>query len=211
MLKLKLQYFGYVMRSTASLEKTLMLGKIEDAEKGTTEDEMVGWHHWLDGHEFEQALEVGDGQGGLSCCCPWGHKESDTTGTELNWLVSQQSFHHCWRYPQSWSSSGLAGYLWIITDSAQRDKRASSFPVVRTFASWLPSLHPPVLITRLDTYLTHSKVLWEGLHVDKKFSFKKCIFSYLVPGTRYQVENCKLKRNDFWKIFLFGTVSSFFY
>ena len=45
MLKLKLQYFGYVMRSTASLEKTLMLGKIEDAEKGTTEDEMVGWHH----------------------------------------------------------------------------------------------------------------------------------------------------------------------
>ena len=53
MLKLKLQYFGYVMRSTASLEKTLMLGKIEDAEKGTTEDEMVGWHHRLDGHEFE--------------------------------------------------------------------------------------------------------------------------------------------------------------
>ena len=45
MLKLKLQYFGYVMRSTASLEKTLMLGKIEDEEKGRTEDEMVGWHH----------------------------------------------------------------------------------------------------------------------------------------------------------------------
>ena len=48
-------------------------------EKGTTEDEMVGWHHQLDGHEFEQALGVGVGQGNLACCSPWGHKESDTT------------------------------------------------------------------------------------------------------------------------------------
>ena len=43
-----------------------------------TEDEMVGWHHRLDGHEFEQALGVGDGQGSLVCCSPWGHKELDT-------------------------------------------------------------------------------------------------------------------------------------
>ena len=43
------------------------------------EDEMVGWHHQLDGHEFELSLGVGDGQGGLACCSPWGHKESDTT------------------------------------------------------------------------------------------------------------------------------------
>ena len=48
-------------------------------EKGTTEDEMVGWRHWLDGHEFEQAPGVGDEQGGLTCCSPWGHKELDTT------------------------------------------------------------------------------------------------------------------------------------
>ena len=48
-------------------------------EKGTTEDEMVGWHHWLNGHEFECTLGVGDGQGGLMCCSPWGHKELDTT------------------------------------------------------------------------------------------------------------------------------------
>ena len=48
-------------------------------EKGTTEDEMVGWHHRLYGHEFEQALGVGDGQGSLVCCRPWGRKESDTT------------------------------------------------------------------------------------------------------------------------------------
>ena len=44
-----------------------------------TEDEMFGWHYQLDGHEFEQALEVGDGKGGLVCCSPWGPKESDTT------------------------------------------------------------------------------------------------------------------------------------
>ena len=43
------------------------------------EDEMVGWHHQLNGHEFEQALGVGDGQGGLACCSPWGRKELDTT------------------------------------------------------------------------------------------------------------------------------------
>ena len=43
-----------------------------------SEDEMVGWHHWRDGHEFVQALGVGNGQGSLACCGPWGHKESDT-------------------------------------------------------------------------------------------------------------------------------------
>ena len=43
------------------------------------EDEMIGWHHQPDGHEFEQTLGVGDGQGSLACCSPWGHKESDTT------------------------------------------------------------------------------------------------------------------------------------
>ena len=53
-------------------------------EKGTTEDEMVGWHHWLDGHKFEQAPGVGDGQGSLACCSPWGHKESDMT-ERMNW------------------------------------------------------------------------------------------------------------------------------
>ena len=49
-----------------------------------TENEMVGWHHRLVGHEFEQAPEVGDGQGSLACCSPWDLKESDMTETELN-------------------------------------------------------------------------------------------------------------------------------
>ena len=54
-------------------------------EKGMTEDEVVGWHHWLNGHEFEQALGVGDGWGSLVCCIPWDHKESDMI-EQLNWL-----------------------------------------------------------------------------------------------------------------------------
>ena len=62
MLKLKLQYFGHLMRRADSLEKTPMLGKIEDRRrKGKTEDEMVGWHHRLNGHELEQTL--GDSEG----------------------------------------------------------------------------------------------------------------------------------------------------
>ena len=55
-----------------------MLGKVE-GEKRMTEDEMVGWHHQLDGLEFEQASGADDGQGSLACCSPWGGKESDTT------------------------------------------------------------------------------------------------------------------------------------
>ena len=67
-------------------------------EKGTTEDEMVGWHHRLNGHAFGWTLGVGDGQGGLACCGSWGHKESDTTErlnwTELNMNVYSSMPHH---------------------------------------------------------------------------------------------------------------------
>ena len=78
MLKLKLQYFGHLMGRADSLEKTLMLGQIE-GRKRTTEDEMVGWHHRLNGHGFGWILRVGNGQGSLACCGSWGRKESDTT------------------------------------------------------------------------------------------------------------------------------------
>ena len=71
--------------------KSWLIGKDSDAgrdwgqeEKGMTEDEMSGWHHWLDGRESEWTLGVGDGQGGLVCYDSWGHKESDTTEW-LNW------------------------------------------------------------------------------------------------------------------------------
>ena len=70
--------------------KNWLIGKVPDAgkdwrwEKWMTEDEMVGWHHLLNGHEFEQVPGVGDGQGSLACCSPWGYNESDTT-KQLNW------------------------------------------------------------------------------------------------------------------------------
>ena len=79
MLKLKLQHFGHLMQRADSFEKTLMLGKIKVGGEGDDKDEMFGWHHLLNGHEFEQAPGVGDGQGSLPCCSPWSRKESDMT------------------------------------------------------------------------------------------------------------------------------------
>ena len=85
MLKRKLQHFGHLIQRTDSLEKTLMLGKIEGRRRrGTMGNEMVGWHHQLNGHEFGWTPGVGDGQGGLVCCDSWGCKQSDTT-ERLNW------------------------------------------------------------------------------------------------------------------------------
>ena len=76
-----------------------LIGKDPDAgkdwrleEKGMTEDEMVRWHHLFHGHEFEWTLGVGDEQGGLECCSPWGHKELDTT-ERLNWTEVDDSLH----------------------------------------------------------------------------------------------------------------------
>ena len=95
MLKLKLQYFGYLMRRTDWLEKTLMLGKIEGRRKR-------GWQRmrWLNGitdwmNMFQQCLGVGDGQGSLACCSSWDCKELDTT-EQLNWTVG--SWLEWWRW-----------------------------------------------------------------------------------------------------------------
>ena len=86
-LKLKLQYLGHLMQRANSLEKTLLLGKIEGRRRSEQQHEMVGWHHWLNGHESEQTAGDGEGQGSLVCCSPWGHKESDPT----EWLNSNNN------------------------------------------------------------------------------------------------------------------------
>ena len=87
MLKMKLQYFGHLMWRTDSLEKNPVLGKIEGGRRRGWQNDMVWWHHWLNGY---QALGVGDGQGSLVCFSPWGLKESDMTEW-LNWLKSKKT------------------------------------------------------------------------------------------------------------------------
>ena len=124
MLKLNVKYFGHLMGRTDSLEKTDAGKDWRQEEKGTTEDEMVGWHHWRDGHEFEQFLGVGDRQGSLACCSPWGFKESDMTEwlnwTEMRWVQLCDSLNilwHCFSLGLEWKltfSSPVNYYMTIL-------------------------------------------------------------------------------------------------
>ena len=85
---LKLKYFSHMIQRADLLEKSLIMGKIEGRRRMWWQrDEMVGWHHQFNRHEFEQAPGDGDGQGSLVCCSPWGRKESDTTEW-LSWTDS---------------------------------------------------------------------------------------------------------------------------
>ena len=103
--------------------KNWLIGKDPDAgkdwrqeEKRTTEDEMVGWPHWLDVHEFEQALGVGDGQGRLACCSLWGHKEVDTT-EQLNWMCDPAiSFLEIQSIKHIHISKRVKDFLWGILE-----------------------------------------------------------------------------------------------
>ena len=134
MLKLKLQSFGLLMWRTDSLEKTDPdAGKDwRQEEKRTAKDKMAGWHHWLDGHEFEQAPGVDDGQGSLACCSPWDHKELDTT-EQLNWTETTHSVLWCFaaealrnKYRQLWSSQSFV----------QNFLTVSSFFALSRLPSW---------------------------------------------------------------------------
>ena len=91
MLKLKLQYFVHLMRRGDDWGQE---------GKGTAEDEMAGWHHWLNGCESEWTPGVGDGQRGLACCDSWGRKESDTT-ERLNW--TEYSYPYFFWLALAWS------------------------------------------------------------------------------------------------------------
>ena len=107
-LKLKLQSFGHLMWRAEPLGKTLMLGRFRARKEGATEDEMVGWHHWLNGHEFGQTPGDGEGQGSLVCCSPWGCKESDMT-ERLNSIttVCWFSLFFCKEIKTVWGITGL--------------------------------------------------------------------------------------------------------
>ena len=84
-LMLNLQYFGHLMQRAESLEKTPIVGKIEGRKrKEWQRTRWLGWYHWLNRHEFEQAPRVGEGQGSLASWSPWGPKESDLTERQNN-------------------------------------------------------------------------------------------------------------------------------
>ena len=112
--------------------KSWLIGKDPDAgrdwgqeEKGTTEDEMAGWHHWLDGHEFEWTPGAGDGQGGLACCDSWGRKELDTSEW-LKWIRPKwnliQAF--CERFHQEMRGQTSSCLWWLcqnVLPGAERE------------------------------------------------------------------------------------------
>ena len=129
------QSWVFIVRSDAKAEtpilwpppaKSWLIGKDSDAgrdwgqeEKGTTKNEMAGWHHRLDGHEFEWPPGAGDGQGGLACCDSWGCKESDMTErlnwTELNCLLTSQS-----------NRSFYSNFILVICTTIKRIKRSKT-------------------------------------------------------------------------------------
>ena len=149
MLKLKLQYFGHLMwRGDWLFSKDLGAGKDwGQEEKGMTEDEMVGWHCQLNGHEFEWTLEVGDGQGDLACCSPWGRKESDMTEwlncTELNRFIICKGFIlHVYLAKEimTWSICEIP--FLTLKESACQCRRCGFHPWVRKIPSrrkWQPT------------------------------------------------------------------------
>ena len=128
MLKLKLQYFGHLMGRTDSFEKTPMLGNIEGGRRRGRQR-----MRWLDGIKFEWTLGVGDGEGSLVCCSPWGHKESDTT-KRPNWtealemrrlieIFAKTSF-------QSWIQNLHNNMLlkhWKIRCTCEKEHKAAHF------------------------------------------------------------------------------------
>ena len=119
-LKLKLQYLGYLMWTASSLEKTLILGKIEGRRRRGWQDEMVGWHHQFSGHGFDQTPGDGERQGDLSCCSSWVWKASDTpellnhnilpiTHTNIFiWSSSAESLSRVWLFATPWTAAHQA-------------------------------------------------------------------------------------------------------
>ena len=101
MLKPKLQDFGHLIWRANSMENTLMRGKIWGQEKGETEDEMVGWYQWLNGHESEKTPGDSEGQGSLACCNPQGRRVRHNSATEQQ-MDSYAAKHELILLPFQW-------------------------------------------------------------------------------------------------------------
>ena len=141
-------------------------------EKGTTEDEMVGWHHWLDEHEFERALGAGDGQGGLACCSPWSLKESDTTG----WLNWTDTWKFDWLYIFKMRiSQALSG----LSPSLQMRKLRLRISLV---VQWL-TLCPSIAVAQVLSFVRGVKIpqcVRHGQKIERKLRLKGVKYLNLV-------------------------------
>ena len=145
--------------------KNRLIGKDSDAEKdwrqeekGPTEEKMVEWHRWLDGHEFEQALGVGDGQGSLAHCSPWGRKESDTT----EWL--------------NWTEEELQSLLMRAKEESEKVGLKLNIQKIKTTASgpitsW--QIDGETMETVTDFIFLCSKITGDG---DCSHEIKRCLF-----------------------------------
>ena len=117
-------------------------------EKGTTEDEMVGWHHWLDGHGFGKTPGVGDGQGGLVCCGSWGHKESDTT-ERLNWTEPFMAFSR----KEYWSGLPFSSPVYNVLSEISTMTHLSWVAVYVMAHSFIELDKAMTPVIRLDSFL----------------------------------------------------------
>ena len=155
-LKLKLQYFGYLMQRAWLIGKDPVAGKDWMQEKGMTEDEMVGWHHRLNRHEFDQAVGDGEGQGNLVCCSPWGSQGqmrlSDWITTTKASLLAQ--------VVKNLLQSGRPGFypwVWNIPWRRERHPNSSIFCLENSMdrGAWQATVHG---ITESDMikWLTHT-------------------------------------------------------
>ena len=131
MLKLRLQYFGYLMRRTDSLENILMLGNTEGRRRRGQQRMMFKWHHQLDWRKSEQASGVGDGQESLVCCSPWGRKESEKTEW-LNWTKLRYRYcnHVRWGLVTLGITFSYGIYSWV----------AGNYQYFELFPTWYPVL-----------------------------------------------------------------------
>ena len=161
--------------------KRWLIGKVSAAErdwgqeeKGTTQDEMAGWHHWLDGHESEWTLGDGVGQGGLACCDSWGRKESDTTEW-LNWTEDPYTehiiFQNLFQVSFSEITSMIKHFLTYLqlhavpTNSLCFSCSGMFFKTFNT-AKFIKHIIPQLLEVYPSTAsVTHGEIKLQGLHV----------------------------------------------
>ena len=153
MLKPKLQYFDPLMRRANSLEKILMLGKIEGRRRRGWQRMRWGWHHWLLGHEFEETLWDSEGQGSLACWSPWGLKELEMT----EWL-NQTEDSKCVQ------SSGYI--VWFNVEMKSKLTQSETWNYCLMFNVW--DVVSPARWTKKNKVSSESCLLFGNIWVKKK-------------------------------------------